>query len=154
MQSGWLKLNLSNWLFKPVCDQYLVCITAQHRNPEPKNSRANWFHGTLERNEALPIFEQNGFIDGMYLVRFSVKSNNHVLTMCWNKKMLHYQILKQVFFDSYSKSNFVAGNLLLFSLHVEWITRQGKTCSITAHMFSSKFHAEHVNIFRNFLINS
>ncbi|CAH0383280.1 unnamed protein product [Bemisia tabaci] len=70
-------------------------LLAQHRNPEPKNSRANWFHGTLERNEALPIFEQNGFIDGMYLVRFSVKSNNHVLTMCWNKKMLHYQILKQ-----------------------------------------------------------
>lgn len=58
-----------------------------------KESRTNWYHGTLDRWEANALLEKRGNIDGSFLVRMSDRHNGtHVLTVTYHRQFYHFQI--------------------------------------------------------------
>lgn len=71
-----------------------------------------WFHGRISREESHRLISQQGFVDGLFLLRDSQSSpRTFVLTLCHHQKIKHFQILPseedgQVLFsldDGYTK---------------------------------------------------
>ncbi|XP_058804945.1 tyrosine-protein kinase Shark [Phymastichus coffea] len=61
-----------------------------------KEKLDDWYHGTLERMEAINLIHQHGDLDGSFLVRLSERHDGiRVLTVMYNKQAYHFQIQKQ-----------------------------------------------------------
>lgn len=89
-------------------------LLREYKQPAAKTSKEEWYHGTLDRNEANQIFHKYGVTqpnnvirDGTYLVRYSERNNNandsisngnYVLTMMAQNKTYHYIIGRKVKF--------------------------------------------------------
>uniref|UniRef100_A0A3Q2Q4F9 SH2 domain-containing protein n=1 Tax=Fundulus heteroclitus TaxID=8078 RepID=A0A3Q2Q4F9_FUNHE len=53
-----------------------------------------WFHGKLSREEAQRLIIQQGFIDGVFLLRDSQSNpKTFVLSLCHMQKIKHFQII-------------------------------------------------------------
>ena len=62
-----------------------------------KEKLSDWYHGTLDRMEAINLLHQNGDLDGSFLVRLSERHEGiRVLTVMYNKQPYHFQIQKRV----------------------------------------------------------
>lgn len=65
-------------------------LLRNYKEPIPKTSRDLWYHGTLDRNEAKNLLENQ--VDGSFLVRYTnANGGSYVLTMM-HKKPYHYII--------------------------------------------------------------
>ncbi|XP_011505874.1 PREDICTED: tyrosine-protein kinase shark [Ceratosolen solmsi marchali] len=61
-----------------------------------KEKLSNWYHGTLDRMEAINLLHKNGDLDGSFLVRLSERHDGiRVLTVMYNKQTYHFQIQKR-----------------------------------------------------------
>lgn len=56
-------------------------ILENYKNPPPKTHKSEWYHGTLDRHEAEDLIKQHGKTNGMYLIRFSERNKENVLTL-------------------------------------------------------------------------
>lgn len=63
--------------------------------PLPTTCKQDWYHGTLDRNEALTLLKKAGDHDGGFLVRYSDR-NVYVLTMIYAQQPYHFQIQRKV----------------------------------------------------------
>lgn len=63
--------------------------------PEPKTTKADWYHGTVGRAEAIALLASTGNKDGSFVVRFSDRSNADILTMIYNEKNYHFQVRRE-----------------------------------------------------------
>ncbi|XP_051881793.1 growth factor receptor-bound protein 14-like [Pristis pectinata] len=53
-----------------------------------------WFHHKISRDEAQKLIEQQGLVDGMFLVRESQSNlKSFVLSLCYSRKIRHFQIV-------------------------------------------------------------
>lgn len=69
-----------------------------------KEKLDDWYHGTLDRMEAISLIHQHGDLDGSFLVRLSERHDGiRVLTMMYNKQAYHFQIQKQVSLKIFNK---------------------------------------------------
>lgn len=84
-------------------------IVGNYKAPVPKEKRSDWYHGTLDRAEAISLLRKNGDKDGTFLVRFSDRrGGTYVLTIMYHCQDFHYQIQKKVTYIllySYNKIN-------------------------------------------------
>ncbi|XP_014214206.1 tyrosine-protein kinase shark [Copidosoma floridanum] len=61
-----------------------------------REQTCDWYHGTLDRMEAINLLHKNGDVDGSFLVRLSERHDGiRVLTVMYNKQAYHFQIQKQ-----------------------------------------------------------
>ncbi|XP_001602126.1 tyrosine-protein kinase Shark [Nasonia vitripennis] len=61
-----------------------------------KEKASDWYHGTLDRMEAINLLHKNGDLDGSFLVRLSERHDGiRVLTVMYNKTPYHFQIQKR-----------------------------------------------------------
>lgn len=68
-----------------------------YQPPIPKEKLSDWYHGTLDRMEAIRMLRENGEVDGSFLVRFSSRNNGmYVLSVMYHKHAFHFQIQKKV----------------------------------------------------------
>jgi len=51
-----------------------------------------WYFGDISRDDAATLLKR----DGDYLVRYSHRTNGHVLTFQWEGKIIHSQIEKLI----------------------------------------------------------
>ena len=73
-------------------------ITGKYKAPKPVLSKYNWYHGTLDRKEAVELLKEYGNKEGSYLVRYSHKNGGvYVLTMIVNDRSFHFQIKNEVY---------------------------------------------------------
>ncbi|XP_039294845.1 tyrosine-protein kinase Shark [Nilaparvata lugens] len=85
----------------PAClaerNGYLDCakILDNFVCPEPKTSKCDWYHGTLDRAEAIALLANAGNKDGSFVVRFSDRSNADILTMIYDEKNYHFQVRRE-----------------------------------------------------------
>lgn len=68
------------------------------KTSEPSTSKEYWYHGTLDRNEAVAILNQAGNKDGSFLVRYSDRSDADILTMIHDGKDYHFQVQREGLF--------------------------------------------------------
>lgn len=65
----------------------------------------HWFHGRISREESHRLIQQQGLVDGLFLLRDSQSNPKaFVLTLCHHQKIKHFQILPceddgQIFFS-------------------------------------------------------
>ncbi|KAL0268767.1 UNVERIFIED_CONTAM: hypothetical protein PYX00_010583 [Menopon gallinae] len=71
--------------------QDCVDILNKYVPPKPALPKSSWYHGTLDRKEAIDLLKEYGNKEGSYLVRYSDK-NVFVLTMIVNNRSFHFQI--------------------------------------------------------------
>nr|XP_023011700.1 tyrosine-protein kinase shark [Leptinotarsa decemlineata] len=57
-----------------------------------KTSKSEWYHGTLDRHEAETIIKQHNTKNGAYLVRFSERNKEYVLTLFYEDIFYNYII--------------------------------------------------------------
>ncbi|KAL1122185.1 hypothetical protein AAG570_003590 [Ranatra chinensis] len=69
-------------------------ILKSYIGPQPRSHREDWYHGTLDRNEAVTVVKSAGVTDGRYLIRYSNRSG-YVLTMLCASQPYHFQIQRQ-----------------------------------------------------------
>lgn len=62
--------------------------------PLPTTCKQDWYHGTLDRNEAIALLKKAGNHDGGFLVRYSDR-NVYVLTMIYAQQPYHFQIQRK-----------------------------------------------------------
>ncbi|XP_015602408.1 tyrosine-protein kinase Shark [Cephus cinctus] len=77
---------------------YLECakLLRNYQGPAPKEKRSDWYHGTLDRSEAIALLQKHGNIDGSFLVRFSDRhGGSYVLTVMYHGQAYHFQIQKK-----------------------------------------------------------
>ncbi|KAJ8681018.1 hypothetical protein QAD02_016805 [Eretmocerus hayati] len=61
-----------------------------------KEKSSDWYHGTLDRIEAVNLIHKHGDRDGSFLVRLSERHDGiPVLTVMYNKQTYHFQIQKR-----------------------------------------------------------
>ncbi|XP_012283848.1 tyrosine-protein kinase shark [Orussus abietinus] len=71
-------------------------LLANYQGPVPKEKRSDWYHGTLDRGEAVTLLHKNGDMDGSFLVRFSDRhAGSYVLTVMYHRQAFHFQIQKK-----------------------------------------------------------
>lgn len=59
-------------------------------------STENWFHGKVTRDRAEEILRENGFTEGLFLVRESVTATgDFVLSVVHENRVIHYQIRRR-----------------------------------------------------------
>ncbi|XP_051153972.1 tyrosine-protein kinase Shark [Leptopilina boulardi] len=74
------------------CEKFL----RNYQPPIPKEKLSDWYHGTLDRMEAIRMLRENGEVDGSFLVRFSSRNNGmYVLSVMYHKHAFHFQIQKK-----------------------------------------------------------
>ncbi|XP_069687001.1 tyrosine-protein kinase Shark [Periplaneta americana] len=67
-----------------------------YKSPVPKTQKKDWYHGTLDRNEAINMLKEQGNKDGTFLVRYSDRNGGmYVLTTIYAGQLYHFQIKKQ-----------------------------------------------------------
>lgn len=78
-------------------------ITVNFVPPIPKTTKAQWYHGTLSRDEAVYILNKYckshsiTSTDGVFLVRYSNKhTGTYVLTMLCDNSAFNFIIRKEV----------------------------------------------------------
>ncbi|XP_015522213.2 tyrosine-protein kinase Shark isoform X1 [Neodiprion lecontei] len=71
-------------------------LLCDYQGPAPKEKRCNWYHGTLDRTEAVALLHKHGDVDGSFLVRFSDRHRGgYVLTVMYHKQAYHFQIQRK-----------------------------------------------------------
>ncbi|XP_043274492.1 tyrosine-protein kinase Shark [Venturia canescens] len=71
-------------------------LLRNYESPTPKEKRSDWYHGTLDRQEAIALLHKHGDRDGSFLVRFSDRrGGTYVLTVMYHHQDFHFQIKKQ-----------------------------------------------------------
>uniref|UniRef100_A0A1B6K422 SH2 domain-containing protein n=2 Tax=Homalodisca liturata TaxID=320908 RepID=A0A1B6K422_9HEMI len=70
----------------------LAQLLSSHKLPEPTTNKSEWYHGTLDRNEATSVLKTAGKQDGAFLVRYSDQKKGYVLTMCYSQHIYNFQI--------------------------------------------------------------
>ncbi|KAI5712841.1 hypothetical protein M8J75_011667 [Diaphorina citri] len=65
-----------------------------YKSAPAKSHKKDWYHGTLDRLEAVALLKRAGNKDGAFLVRFSDRKG-FVLTMVCAEQPYHFQIQKQ-----------------------------------------------------------
>ena len=69
----------------------------KYKTPLPKTRKQDWYHGTLDRNEALSMLREVGNRDGAFLIRYSDRNGGmDVLTMIFSGQPYNFQIQRQV----------------------------------------------------------
>ena len=77
-------------------DEYFF-ILEMHVSEKAKTNKEDWYHGTLERRQAVQVLKSAESGDGTFLVRLSTKgSADLVLTLLCDQHDYHYIIHKQV----------------------------------------------------------
>ncbi|XP_011302292.1 tyrosine-protein kinase shark isoform X2 [Fopius arisanus] len=74
------------------------CIKLLHNyeTPAPKEKKSDWYHGTLDRTEAVSLLHKHGDKEGSFLVRFSDRrGGTYVLTVMYHRQDYHFQIQKR-----------------------------------------------------------
>lgn len=72
-------------------------ILENYETPSPKTHRSQWYHGTLDRNEAEKIIKSYNSQTGTFLVRYSDRnSGSTVLTLLSEESFFNYIIKKDV----------------------------------------------------------
>ncbi|XP_021915720.1 tyrosine-protein kinase shark isoform X4 [Zootermopsis nevadensis] len=72
-------------------------ILRNYKCPVPKTQKKDWYHGTLDRNEALNMLKEWGSKDGTFLVRYSDRNGGmYVLTTIYSGQTYHFQIRTQL----------------------------------------------------------
>ena len=57
---------------------------------------ADWYHGKLNRLEAEEVLQNNGFTEGLFIVRDSSTAHgDYVLSVVHNASIIHYQIRRR-----------------------------------------------------------
>lgn len=77
----------------------IVCFSfsGDYKGPAPKEKRCDWYHGTLDRAEAVALLHKHDDVDGSFLVRFSDRHRGgYVLTVMYHKQAYHFQIQRKV----------------------------------------------------------
>lgn len=69
-------------------------ILEKYKYPTPKTQRSDWYHGTLGRQEAETIIKEYSDKSGTYLVRFSERNKEDVLTLFHEEAFYNYIIHK------------------------------------------------------------
>lgn len=88
-----------------------IFVTENYQPEQPKTSKSQWYHGTLNREEAVKILQEyckthnleGKMCDGLYLVRYSDRHNSaYVLTMLSENTPYNFIIRQEVIicFDS------------------------------------------------------
>ncbi|XP_030748322.1 tyrosine-protein kinase Shark [Sitophilus oryzae] len=72
-----------------------VILLENYKSPEPKVSRGEFYHGTLGRHEAEAIIRKSNPQSGTFLVRFSDRNNEDVLTLFHEEKVWNYIIRRK-----------------------------------------------------------
>ncbi|XP_065333958.1 tyrosine-protein kinase Shark [Cloeon dipterum] len=67
----------------------------EYQAPPARTQSSDWFHGHMERHEAVSILQRQGLRDGQYLVRRSDRLTGHVLSMVHMGTVFHFQIRQQ-----------------------------------------------------------
>ena len=76
---------------------YIYILLVSYQSPPPKEKLCDWYHGTLDRGEAIRLLHENGDIDGSFLVRLSYRHGGmYVLSVMYHKQTYHFQIHKKV----------------------------------------------------------
>lgn len=84
-----LKINL--------LQHFYLLIAEDYRTVEPTLRRESWYHGTLDRREAVELLREHGNKEGSYLVRYSDKHGGmNVLTMMVGGQAYHFHIKTKV----------------------------------------------------------
>jgi tyrosine-protein kinase len=76
---------------------FAFCFAGNYKSPVPKTQKKDWYHGTLDRTEALNMLKEQGNKDGTFLVRYSDRNGGmYVLTTIYSGQPFHFQIKTQV----------------------------------------------------------
>lgn len=76
---------------------FYINFSGNYKAPKPVLQKHCWYHGTLDRKEALDLLKEHGNKEGSYLVRYSDKNGGgYVLTMIVDKRSFHYQVKHEV----------------------------------------------------------
>ncbi|XP_012260350.2 tyrosine-protein kinase Shark isoform X1 [Athalia rosae] len=71
-------------------------LLCDYQGPAPREKRSEWYHGTLDRAEAVALLHKHDDLDGSFLVRFSDRHRGgYVLTVMYHKQAYHFQIQKK-----------------------------------------------------------
>ncbi|XP_015126879.1 tyrosine-protein kinase Shark [Diachasma alloeum] len=71
-------------------------LLRDYETPAPKEKKCDWYHGTLDRTEAVALLHKNGDKEGSFLVRFSDRrGGTYVLTVSYHGQDYHFQIQKK-----------------------------------------------------------
>lgn len=79
-------------------NSHLECarMLRNYKSPPPKTQKKDWYHGTLDRNEALAMLKERGNRDGTFLIRYSDRNGGmYVLTTIHGETPYHFQIKTQ-----------------------------------------------------------
>lgn len=97
------------------CMFIFTCIFAENHQPDvPKTSKKLWYHGTLNREEAVKTLEEyckhhkveGKASDGVFLVRYSERHTGaYVLTMLSENTPYNFIIRKEVSCISFHSKN-------------------------------------------------
>lgn len=76
---------------------FSLYFAENYKCPMPKTQKKDWYHGTLDRNEAVNMLKEQGNKDGTFLVRYSDRNGGmYVLTTVYSGQPYHFQIKTQV----------------------------------------------------------
>lgn len=67
-------------------------ILEKYQPPEPKTSKKQWYHGTLDRKEAENLIRLYSNKNGTFLVRFTDRNSTNVLTLLNDDSVYNYII--------------------------------------------------------------
>ncbi|XP_063220076.1 tyrosine-protein kinase Shark-like [Bacillus rossius redtenbacheri] len=68
-------------------------ILQNYKSPTPKTFKKDWYHGTLDRNEAVMLLKPHEDKDGAFLVRYSDRRGGmYVLTTVHARQYYHFHI--------------------------------------------------------------
>ncbi|XP_063973343.1 tyrosine-protein kinase Shark isoform X2 [Diachasmimorpha longicaudata] len=71
-------------------------LLRDYEAPAPKEKKTSWYHGTLDRTEAVALLHKHGDKEGSFLVRFSDRrGGTYVLTVSYHRQDYHFQIQKK-----------------------------------------------------------
>ncbi|GLH05352.1 Tyrosine-protein kinase Shark [Gryllus bimaculatus] len=79
-------------------NSHLECarMLRNYKSPPPKTHKKEWYHGTLDRNEAIALLKEYGNRDGTFLIRYSDRNGGmYVLTTIHAEQPYHFQIKTQ-----------------------------------------------------------
>ncbi|XP_059483949.1 tyrosine-protein kinase Shark [Neocloeon triangulifer] len=75
----------------PRCEVLLKEFVA----PPARTCKTEWYHGHMERHEAVSILQRQGLRDGLFIVRRSDRLAGYVLSMAHMGSVFHFQIRQQ-----------------------------------------------------------
>jgi hypothetical protein len=75
----------------------LLLFAGEYKAPASTAQRKEWYHGNMERHEAVTLLTKHGLRDGLFLVRRSGRyASGLVLSMAHMGTVYHFQIRQQV----------------------------------------------------------